>query len=176
MLQLRYRIESEEAQRMLREAPEALAASLAEGVDAALALFHGAVQQNIRSPHGQKPPAVAYGYLANAITTEQPEPLYGRVFVAPPADVYGTPVETGTAPHFPPVAAIERWVEKKFAAQGMSRSEMRGAAFAIARKIAARGTQGHFMFQRAYEQNREAAETLIDAALDKALERLAGSR
>lgn len=171
MLKMTYKVESAEALAMLERAPEKIGEAIARGLDLALALFHNLVVTNIQQPHGQKPPAIAFGYLVNAIGTVHDEPLYGEVIVNPPADVYGAAVEYGTVPHFPPVAPLIRWVEKKFGTH-LSAGEQKSVAYAIARTIAKRGTAGHFMFQRAFEQGRERAETLLDQALDEALAQL----
>jgi phage gpG-like protein len=55
---------------------------------------------------------------------------------------YAAAVEFGTKPHFPPVSAIEHWVHLKGLAS--SPAEEKSIAFAIARKIAARGTVGKY--------------------------------
>ena len=61
---------------------------------------------------------------------------------------YAEPVEFGTQPHFPPVDPIEFWVEKKL---GLSGDEARSAAYAIAWKIAQKGTQGAHMLERGFD-------------------------
>ena len=67
----------------------------------------------------------------------------------PPADVYSAPVDLGSRPHFPPVDAIVPWVIKKFGVT--DEQTARGIAFAIARKIARRGTVGAFQYEKAME-------------------------
>ena len=62
--------------------------------------------------------------------------------VATPA-IYGEPVELGTRPHFPPVAPLQHWVEKKL---GLSGKEAKSVAYLIARAISKRGTPARKMF------------------------------
>lgn len=62
--------------------------------------------------------------------------------VATPA-IYGEPVELGTRPHFPPVAPLQHWVERKL---GLSGKEAKSVAFLIARAISKRGTKAQKMF------------------------------
>lgn len=76
---------------------------------------------------------------------------------------YAIPVELGTRPHFPPVAAIEDWVRVKF---GLSGPEARNVAFLIARKIAKHGTKGAFMVQNAFEAAKPELERHAQAALE----------
>ena len=57
--------------------------------------------------------------------------------------IYGEPVELGTRPHFPPVAPLRHWVERKL---GLSGKEAKAVAFLIARAISRRGTKAQKMF------------------------------
>lgn len=59
---------------------------------------------------------------------------------------YAAPVEYGTKPHFPPVAPIELWCQRKL---GLDGKEAQSVALAIARKIRWKGTKGAHMFERA---------------------------
>jgi hypothetical protein len=61
---------------------------------------------------------------------------------------YAAPVEFGTRPHMPPVQPLAEWAQAKL---GLSPEEARGAGFAIARKIARKGTEGAHMFGKALE-------------------------
>lgn len=82
---------------------------------------------------------------------------------------YAVPVELGTKPHFPPVDALIDWVERKL---GVPADEAPGVAFLVARKIAIHGTEGAFMFQRAFEANQPQVMAMFDAAVLRATERL----
>lgn len=63
---------------------------------------------------------------------------------------YGEPLEYGTKPHFPPVAPIQHWVEKKLGIEG---KEAGSVAFLIARKISKKGTAGVEMFGKGFIRN-----------------------
>ncbi len=63
---------------------------------------------------------------------------------------YGESLEYGTKPHFPPIAMIHYWVEKKL---GLTGKEAKSAAFCIARAISKRGTKGGHMFEKGFEMN-----------------------
>jgi hypothetical protein len=82
---------------------------------------------------------------------------------------YAIPVELGTRPHFPPVDAIQDWVQVKL---GITGPEARGVAFAIARKIAKRGTQGAFMVQNAFTASRAELDRQARLMLDALRTRL----
>lgn len=140
----------------------------------ATAELEAVIKDLILTPYGAKPPAVAYGTLAGAIFGEaHPAPLYGgTVAVHPPADVYAAPVETGTRPHFPPVNALLLWVKKKF---GVKDEEAKGVAFAIARKIAARGTKGHHAFERGIQAEQPRITKIFQIDLDAAMAEIEGN-
>jgi enoyl-CoA hydratase/carnithine racemase len=64
--------------------------------------------------------------------------------------VYGLPVEFGRkAGRMPPVDAIRLWVVRKLQITG---DEADKAAWAIARHIGARGTEGAYMVTQAYNR------------------------
>lgn len=78
---------------------------------------------------------------------------------------YAEPVELGTRPHFPPVQPLENWVRAKLGAKDPE--EVGAIALAIARKIAAHGTEGKHIFKNALE----ASETQLTGIFDRAVER-----
>ncbi len=123
------------------------------------------VQNNIKTPYNGRPAAVASGQLVNSIHGDiiQGDNV-NRVVIAahPPADVYAAPVETGTAPHFPPPQALVPWVKLKFK---VGDKEALSIAFAIAKRISQRGTKGQFMFQRALEQLSGEAASIMERSL-----------
>jgi hypothetical protein len=88
---------------------------------------------------------------------------YGRVFNLMP---HALPVETGTVPHFPPVAALEAWAVRKLGQEGLG--------YVIARAISRRGTQGAFMFRRGLEACRDRIMVRFDQALQAMARRLGG--
>jgi len=169
MFSVKFNIEDGRALAMLERAQRALRDALERASQRALALLEERVVANIRAPLGPKPPAVAYGLLASSVFSEpreRPE-LGGVVAVHPPADAYAAAVEFGARAHFPPIASLLRWVQAKFGAADPR--EARSRAFLVARAIARRGTPGHFMFQRAVEQERANVAALFDAETDTAL-------
>ncbi len=110
------------------------------------------VQQNIITPFDGKPPAVCFGNLAGSIVSTLqagPDMLREIIGVGPSlqADRYAAPVETGARPHMPPPSALLPWVQKKFGFE--DEKEALSMAFAVAKSIAKKGTQGHQMFSRA---------------------------
>ncbi len=82
---------------------------------------------------------------------------------------YAIPVELGTQPHFPPVAPLEDWVVAKL---GIERRMAHGVAYLIARKIAAKGTQGAFMFKRTVAAQEGYINGLFKAAVAKTVQEL----
>lgn len=82
---------------------------------------------------------------------------------------YAVPVELGTKPHFPPVAALRDWVEAKL---GVDPSESDQVAFLVARKISIKGTEGHFMFQRTFAENEQQLVQMFGDAVDRITARM----
>jgi hypothetical protein len=78
---------------------------------------------------------------------------------------YAAAVEFGTKPHFPPLEAIQRWVHLKGLAA--SESEEKSIAFAIARKIAARGTVGKFYLTKGYMKMKTAAPRFVKTFMSR---------
>ena len=108
--------------------------------------------------------------LTRASLFSQETPIDGGVLgvvgSALPHIVY---VELGTRPHFPPLQPLRDWVRVKF---GVSEQESYGIAFAIARKIAARGTAGAFMFQKSFDKLQPQLERMFERARDRIAARL----
>lgn len=73
---------------------------------------------------------------------------------------HGEPVELGTKPHFPPIEPLRYWVERVLRIEDEKRS--RSVAFAIARKIARRGTRGQKMFGKAFDENRHRVIAILN--------------
>ena len=112
------------------------------------------VQENIATPYQGQPPAIAFGNLYAAVNSKfewLPDAAHEIIGVGTlaGADKYAAPVETGARPHFPPPDALLLWVQKKF--QVEDEKQARSIAFAVARSISKRGTQGHQMFSRGVE-------------------------
>jgi hypothetical protein len=124
------------------------------------------VQQNISTPYDGKPPAVCFGNLVGSVTSLfQPLPDGAREIIGVgtslQADRYAAPVETGARPHMPPPSALLPWVQKKFGFE--NEKDALSMAFAVAKSIAKKGTQGHQMFSRALVE----LEPLAAPALEK---------
>lgn len=108
---------------------------------------------------------------ASIFSREQalPEGALGVVGSALPQVAY---LELGTRPHFPPVEALEDWVRIKF---GYTRdAQVHGAALAIARKIASRGTLGIGMFHRSFARLEPTLGRIFAGTRDRVAARLAG--
>ena len=75
---------------------------------------------------------------------------------------YALPVEVGTRPHMPPVEPLVDWVKVKF---GISEeTTARGIAFAIARKIAVRGTKAQRPFGLTFQAVESQVRGIFEAA------------
>lgn len=130
------------------------------------------VQENISTPYGALPPAVAFGNLVASIVSKYSRDATMQmeiIGVGPTlgADVYAAPVETGTVPHMPPPSALVPWVMQKLDVE--DEKQAMSVAFAIAKKISQRGTQGHFMFERALDELEPMAAPALEAAIAQAL-------
>lgn len=111
------------------------------------------------------------GGLKGSIGAREPEVLSDQVIGRVGTSIaYAEPVELGTRPHFPPVRPLVDWARVKL---GLGPEEAERAGMAIARKIAARGTKGQFMFTRALEAGRGQVERIYQAAARRIVDRLA---
>ncbi len=136
-------------------APE-MQGALQEGVQAGLEALglkgEEMVQKNITTPYNGLPAAVCFGNLAGSIVStyvRNPGQAGVIIGVGPTlgANTYAAPVETGARPHMPPASALLPWVQKKFGID--DEKSALSMAFAVAKSIAKKGTQGHQMFSRA---------------------------
>ena len=84
---------------------------------------------------------------------------------------YAVPVEMGTKPHMPPVAPLVLWAQQKLGVRG---DEALSAAYAVARKIARRGTEGQFMFRDTFESNEAAISRGFTETVRTIARRIAG--
>jgi hypothetical protein len=116
-----------------------------------------------RTPH-------AFGTLRESFSSQVTSAADNVIGVVGSPLNYAVPVELGTKPHFPPVAAIQEWVEQKMALRG---PEARSVAYLIARKIAVRGTKGAFMVQHAFEAAKPELERQAQATLQAIVDELA---
>lgn len=158
------------ATRSLDELPQALRRAVDRGLERATELLRSAVAALAQSPFGvssSQPFGEYAGSVRGAVREESGRPT-GHVFLAPPADQYGRFVEVGSRPHFPPPGALDGWVRRRL---GISDArQVREVAFLIGRKIARRGTPGHFFFERALRENEARVAALLDEEVNRALE------
>lgn len=105
----------------------------------------------------------------NQVETLAPGVVQGVVGSAQPHAIY---VELGTKPHFPPPKALVPWVQAKLGIQ--EEPAALGVAFLVARKIAQRGTLGVGMAHRALAANTAQIQRQFEAAVGRALARVAG--
>ena len=119
----------------------------------------------------QGTPVGATGQLAHTVFPhlEQNADIVTEIITnGPPADVYSSPVNDGSRPHFPPFEALIPWVVKKFGA--MDEKTARSIAFLIARNISRVGTMPRGQYDRAYQQLLEEAQGILERSVAEALE------
>lgn len=78
---------------------------------------------------------------------------------------YAAAVELGSRPHWAPLAPLLEWVQRKL---GLSGEEAEAAAQSIQYKIAARGTEGVFMFRDGFAAVTPFVLELLGAATARA--------
>lgn len=142
MLDINIKADISSVEALSRQYPEASRDARYARLTEALLFLEGAVKQ--ATPVGAGPIHLRDTIFHKVANGEPVEGILGT-----PAQ-YGLPVELGTKPHFPPVAPIQHWVERKL---GYSGTEARQVAFLIARAISRRGTKGAKMFTETFEQN-----------------------
>jgi hypothetical protein len=151
----------EQYARFLRQASRIAREEMAVSVEQALSLLEREIKENI--------PVGAHGLLRGSVFHElrgDPQGVSG--VVGSPLN-YALPVELGTKPHFPPLAPLQDWVEKKL---GIDKSESKQVAFLIARKISRKGTQGQHPFEKGLSENSRQVLALIEAAIPRIIARL----
>jgi len=134
-------------------------------LEQALSLLEREIKENVAPPG----PGGASGLLRGSIFHEMRGDAQGVSGVVGSPLNYALPVELGTKPHFPPLAPLQDWVEKKL---GVDKSESRQVAFLIARKIARKGTKAQHPFERGLSDNARQTVALIEAAIPRIVARL----
>lgn len=120
-------------------------------------------------------PVGATGLLRQSISAREPQRLGNQVIGEVGTSIaHAAPVEIGTRPHFPPIAPLQDWVERKLGVT--DEHEARGVAFAIARRIATRGTKGAAMFSTVFTREQGRMASIFEAAERRIAERLAKPR
>ena len=153
--------------RAWRSAPEAVVDEMTRSVWEASLLVEREVRE--RTPIG----VGAGGGLAGSIGAREPSVLGEEVIGTVGTSLrHAIPVEIGRRPgqRQPPLAPLADWAVAKL---GVSHHEAHGIAFAIARKIARRGTQGAHMFRDGAEAAGAHVERLFIAGAERVLARLA---
>jgi len=123
----------------------------------AVNILHGAVVTN--TPH-------FIGALRKSIaaeTFERGSNIIGRVSTPNP---YGWPVETGSRPHWAPLAPLVYWAQRKL---GLIGTHAIAAGRRIRFKIAKRGTKGHFMFTKGFRTSKDRIRKMFRDAQSKML-------
>ncbi len=109
----------------------------------------------------ERTPVGATGKARQSIMAEvRSDGMGGRVYSNL---IYMPPLEFGTRPHFPPPAALAYWAQRKLR---VSAADAPGVGFAIARKIAARGTPAREMFKRALTDTEAEARHMVPDLAD----------
>jgi len=105
-----------------------------------------------------------------SIAAQEPRILADRVVgeVASPLPHIAA-VELGSRPHHPPVQPLVDWAKVKF---GASDAEAERIGHATAKKIAARGTKGAFMFRDALAANDSQVRDIVARGAARAAARL----
>lgn len=123
--------------------PERAVAALTGGVTESTLLLERETKE--RTPRG------ATHALEQSISARpaqvSPEAVVGSIGSSQPHALH---VELGTKPHMPPVDPLVDWVKAKF---GVDPEEAERIAWGVARKIAAKGTEGQHMFANALADN-----------------------
>lgn len=145
-------------------APEVVEEEVERFVAAATAHLQDEVQKRTPTTHGT--------LRASIIGDVRRLPGIGVEGVVGTPLAYAPAVEDGTRPHMPPVEPLAAWARQKL---GVTGREATRAAWAIARKIARVGTEGHFMFQRAFEANQAQIRDGLDECLARIEARLTGA-
>lgn len=148
----------QELQAQLARAPGVVIEELEATVTEADLLLTREVKENMPTAHGTLRASVFHEERVNEA---------GVVGLVGSPLSYIVPVELGTKPHFPPIEPLIDWVKVKFGISGDKAA--RGAAFAVARKIAMRGTKEQRPFGRAFQS----FEPQIRAMFDRAMGRIA---
>jgi hypothetical protein len=153
------------------KAKAAVSLGLRNGLDVAGARGEALVKETISSPYLGRGPAVATGNLVNSISfveTKTVDVTRVEIKATPPAESYAGYVEAGTGPHFPPPSALLLWVKKKFSVTNVKQAL--SIAFAVARKIAKRGTSAFGMFARSDAKLEPELPGIFQAQIAKAFE------
>ncbi len=141
--EVKIKVDLKELEALTKRYPEASATARRRRLMEALLLLEAAIKR--LTPEGAGPIHIRGTIFSQVVP--RGESFWGQV--GTPA-IYGESLEYGTKPHFPPIAPIRFWVEKRL---GLMGREAQSAAFCIARAISRRGTKGAHMFEKGFEMN-----------------------
>jgi hypothetical protein len=157
-----------------------------EGLDEAVKTFQNAdriiqqeftlaMDQSVLSVAGQAkknaPVGVSGELRASINSTVKPIAGYNVEGIIGSPLPYAVFVEMGTAPHYPPLAPLALWVQRKLGIADAA--EIGRVARLIQRKIGAVGTKANPFFANAFEDMKAKINGYFDRALDRIVERLA---
>ncbi len=145
------------------KAPAITAEEMLRGVTEANLLIEREVKE--RTPVGVGGGAGLRGSI-HSIERRTPHTVIGVVGTSMN---YAVPVELGTKPHFPPVAPIKDWVIAKL---GVAADKAEGIAWAVAKKIASKGTEGAEMFTTGLNATEPQINRIMHTATARVLERI----
>ena len=121
---------------------------------------------------GERTPKGTNGFLAMSIAALQPVVIPGGVMgIVGTSLGYAEPVELGTKPHMPPVQPLVEWAEVVL---GLDEAKAQKAAWAIALKIARKGTTGAFMFRDGFAASEDYIKRKFSEAMRNIRNSLAG--
>lgn len=159
-------VDGDQLRRAYAAAPDIVREHLAAGVMEALFLLQRETVE--RTPRAQS-------VLANSILAE-PVEIRGSVIIGRygTALAYAQPVEDGSRPHWAPLSPLVAWVKAKGLQPRKEGETQEDIARMIQFKIAAHGTKGAKMFERALTENTAQVEQILNAAAARGVEAVAG--
>lgn len=150
-------------QRGFKEAPEYTRQELLSGMVEGTQLLEREVKDEFPSVSGLTRASI----FSDAFSTPA-----GVLGVVGSNSVAAAAVELGTKPHMPPVEPIEAWVNDKL---GITGKAARRVAFAIALKIAKKGTKAQRPFKNTFELQYRTIGMVFERAAGRVATRLAGN-
>lgn len=92
----------------------------------------------------------------------------GEVYYAAPAALYIVFPQEGTSPHWPPIAPLAYWAQRKFS---LSADEAQRVGYMVARAISRRGTKRQDFVGRTVQEERMQTQAIMANAASRALAR-----
>lgn len=149
---------------MLGRAPEIAKQELLTAMNKSLVIVQGAARANA--------PVGVSGDLRRSINMDIRNASVASITgVVGTSVVYGPCVEMGTVPHYPPLAPLRLWVQRKLQ---VADNEIEGVARAIQRKIGRAGTLPKPFLMPAWEVSQAKVNTLFNNAVKRIVERMSG--